>query len=328
MKLSNFFKGKKYPIEGNEEPLLTSESKTFNRNLFMKFLFLTAFAFIIFGFTSSTAIKFSFKGKVSYILDADVIVLTDEKDMDVLIRLQGIDCPDSGQAYFVNAKEMVESYLKNQKVTVNCDSSDLYGRTFGEIILADGRNLNRELLRFGYAWHYKKYSKDAALAELEQSARNAKLGIWKYNDPVPPWVFRRDDTVKVNQFYGTFLEMPTDLPKDSKTTMVGSAKDIGASNNANTTNTNKTKSEGPLGVGNPVPVKRPRVYLTMEKQSGPAIDSQSDTRMVFICNARNSHCYHRIRYCTGAGDCNDKLESVSHSDAVNRYHRNGCVKCW
>lgn len=272
------------------------------------------------GFSSEATNKFSFKGKVAYILDADILVLTDEKDMDVLIRLKGVDCPDSGQAFFINAKEMVESYLKNQTVTVNCDSSDFYGRTFGEIILSDGRNLNRELLRFGYAWHYKRYSKDASLGELEQSARNAKLGIWKYNDPVPPWVFRRDDTVKVDKFYGTFLEMPSDLPKESKATLVGSAKDIGA--------TPQPAVKERIGVADPNPPKKARVYLTTEKQHGPPLDSQSSTRIVYICSARNSHSYHRVKHCTGVGDCTTKLEEVSHLDAVQRYHRNGCTSCW
>jgi endonuclease YncB( thermonuclease family) len=40
-------------------------------------------------------------------------------------------------------------------VTVRVRDVDRYKRTVAEIILPDGRNLNRELVRAGLAWWYK-----------------------------------------------------------------------------------------------------------------------------------------------------------------------------
>ena len=273
-----------------------------------------------------TADKFTFIGKVSFVLDADILVLTDEKDLDVLIRLKGIDCPDSGQAFYNNAKDFVEDLLENKKATVHCDSSDYYGRTFGELILPDGRNVNKELLRFGLAWHYVRYSSDPEYAALEKSAREARLGLWKYNDPVPPWVFRRDDTLKTDIYMGTFLEMPNDLPKENKVQVVGSAKDV-SGNSTNTSGTT-TGTAGTSGTTTTAPANKPRVYISTERTAGPELNGGSKDMIVYICNSRSSHTYHRIRHCTAVSQCEDKLTAVSHYDAVRRYYRNGCRSCW
>ena len=68
---------------------------------------------------------------------------------------------------------------------------DRFGRTVGEVTLLDGRILNRELLSAGLAWWYRKYSKDQSLADLEQKAREKKIGLWQDENPIPPWEFRR-----------------------------------------------------------------------------------------------------------------------------------------
>jgi endonuclease YncB( thermonuclease family) len=298
----------------------------------MRKLFLALMAAVFLLMTSEVALqksaKFSFVGKVSYVLDADILVLTDDKNLDVLVRLKGIDCPDSGQAYYNNAKDFVEDLLGNKKVTVHCDSSDYFGRTFGEIVLADGRNLNKELLRFGLAWHYVRYSKDAEYAALEKSAREARLGLWKYNDPVPPWVFRRDDTLKTDMYVGTFLEMPTDLPKETVVKEAGSARnmDVPKSNEGTPLPTaNPAYNSGKLGAKTPA---RQRIYITTEKTFGPDVNDLSKYQNVWLCNSRHSHTYHRVRHCTAVADCEDELIEVTHWDAVKRYHRNGCRSCY
>ena len=67
----------------------------------------------------------------------------------------------------------------------------LYGCTVAEVILADGRSLNHELVRQGFAWWYRRYApRDLALADLEAEARTAKGGIWSQSRPVPPWEWR------------------------------------------------------------------------------------------------------------------------------------------
>ena len=57
-------------------------------------------------------------------------------------------------------------------------------------VLPDGRVLNLELVAAGMAWHYVRYSDDAALAKAERQARTARVGVWSEPDPVAPWRYR------------------------------------------------------------------------------------------------------------------------------------------
>jgi endonuclease YncB( thermonuclease family) len=76
-------------------------------------------------------------------------------------------------------------------VTIKVETIDQYGRTVGEVILPDGRNLNHELVSAGFAWWYREYSKDEILGRLEAEATAAKRGLWADPHPIPPWEFRK-----------------------------------------------------------------------------------------------------------------------------------------
>ncbi len=59
-------------------------------------------------------------------------------------------------------------------------------------MLPDGRSLNRELVRAGFAWWYRRYAPaDERLEQLERDARGAKRGLWADPHAVPPWEWRR-----------------------------------------------------------------------------------------------------------------------------------------
>lgn len=68
--------------------------------------------------------------------------------------------------------------------------TDRYGRTVA-FVFSNGVDLNKELLKAGLVWHYKKYSRDVEFAKLENKARASKIGLWSEPDPVPPWKFRK-----------------------------------------------------------------------------------------------------------------------------------------
>ena len=132
----------------------------------------------------------TYTGKVVRVLDGDTIeVLVEQKP--IRIRLAEIDCPEKNQPYGQAAKKYVLKIAAHEIVTVHSKAKDRYGRTIGEVILPNGDSVNRLLIRDGYAWHYKKYSKDESLAELENQARKNKVGLWQDNNPVPPWSWRR-----------------------------------------------------------------------------------------------------------------------------------------
>jgi endonuclease YncB( thermonuclease family) len=106
------------------------------------------------------------------------------------IRLWGIDSPESKQAF--GTQQFTGDLAFGKVVTVRVRDVDRYKRTVAEIILPDGRNLNRELVRAGLAWWYQRYARhDAVLAELEVEARAPQRGLWADKNPIPPWKFRR-----------------------------------------------------------------------------------------------------------------------------------------
>jgi micrococcal nuclease len=52
---------------------------------------------------------------------------------------------------------------------------DRYNGLLAEIILANGINVNKTLVKNGLAWHFKNYSKDLDYANLEIAAKQKKL---------------------------------------------------------------------------------------------------------------------------------------------------------
>lgn len=129
-------------------------------------------------------------GKVIKVLDGDTIdILYNNKPER--IRFNGIDAPEKGMPHGQKAKQFVLDLAANKIVSVNVTDTDRYGRSIGDIILSDGRNLNREVVRAGYAWHYVKYSDDASLGKLEAEARKAKRGLWQDKNPMAPWEWRK-----------------------------------------------------------------------------------------------------------------------------------------
>jgi len=69
--------------------------------------------------------------------------------------------------------------------------TDRYGRTVAKVYL-DGRDINREMVREGHAWVYRKYVRDPTLLEDEQKARDAERGLWALPEAqrVPSWEWR------------------------------------------------------------------------------------------------------------------------------------------
>ena len=107
------------------------------------------------------------------------------------IRLNGIDCPEKAQPFGTKAKQFTAAMVFGKDVTVQVKDADKYGRTVADVILSDGRNLNRELVAAGLAWWYRKYSKDVSLGQLEAEAKASQRGLWADPDPMPPWCYRK-----------------------------------------------------------------------------------------------------------------------------------------
>jgi endonuclease YncB( thermonuclease family) len=135
---------------------------------------------------------------------ARVVAITDGNTLravhegrEITVRLRWIDSPEIGQRYSSQAKQALGEMVAGQVVTVRDFGSDAHGRRLADVVLPDGRNVNRELVRLGWAWWFRKYSRDVTLGTLEADARAAKRGLWADAHPVPPWEWRASQSEHV-----------------------------------------------------------------------------------------------------------------------------------
>lgn len=106
----------------------------------------------------------TYTGKCVSITDGDTISVM-HSGKAVKIRLEGIDCPEMSQDFGTRAKQFTSGLVFSKDVEVREYYPDRYGRMVARILVA-GKDVSLELVRAGLAWHYKKYSKDPVLADV------------------------------------------------------------------------------------------------------------------------------------------------------------------
>lgn len=136
---------------------------------------------------SSSAVDKRIPGKVIGIIDGDTYDLLVAGNKTIRVRMEGIDAPERGMPYYKVAKNFLGSLCFEKNVILQVTGIDNHGRYLGFTFLDDGRELSHEMIRAGLAWHFKKYSSDKILANLESEARIAKRGLWKDKNPMSPW---------------------------------------------------------------------------------------------------------------------------------------------
>ena len=115
---------------------------------------LISFAFLILTFSAFPA--YSFTGEVVEVMDGNTIELMHRGKAE-RIRLQGIDSPETSQAFATQAKQATSALFFVKTVTFELHGHDKYKRAVGTVVLADGTNLNRELVTQGWCWWYREY---------------------------------------------------------------------------------------------------------------------------------------------------------------------------
>ena len=135
-------------------------------------------------------IKFSETGKAVKIVDGDTFDFLGKNNRLSRVRLYGIDSPERRQDYYQAAKNALAGFILHQHVTLQTTGRDRNGRLIA-IAYCRGENINLAMIRGGYAWHFKKYSRDAGWAAAEEKARKLGKGLWRGAHPIAPWDFRQ-----------------------------------------------------------------------------------------------------------------------------------------
>jgi endonuclease YncB( thermonuclease family) len=158
----------------------------------MIYKYLFNFILLLCLLTPSIPLHAAITGKVVSISDGDTITILDSTRTQHKIRLWGIDCPESGQDFGKKAKQFTSSMVFGKTVSVITEDTDKYGRTVG-IVKIDGKTLNEELIKAGFAWVYVQYCNKPVCDQwkrYEEAARRGKAGLWAQSNAIPPWEFR------------------------------------------------------------------------------------------------------------------------------------------
>lgn len=148
----------------------------------MRLVFALIFTVVSWGAQACT-------GRVVGVTDGDTIKVLCGRT-EVKVRLAQIDTPERGQAFGSRAKEALSDLIYGRDVRLDIETRDRYGRSVATV-WRGALDVNREMVRKGYAWAYLKYLNDESLIKDEAEARRARLGLWVDTSPVPPWEFRR-----------------------------------------------------------------------------------------------------------------------------------------
>jgi len=125
------------------------------------------------------------------ITDGDTIKINGEK-----IRFSGIDTPELKQNCIkegesnpcgITAKQILIDKIGNNKVICISEGKDQYKRTLAECYVND-ESLSSYLVRSGYAFAYRRYSKKFIIDE--NYAKFNKLGMWSMEFDYP-WDWRK-----------------------------------------------------------------------------------------------------------------------------------------
>jgi micrococcal nuclease len=178
-------KGKRNITEDRSRRIKTGQ---ISRGKTLKLICSILFLFLLFV---SPLFAEEFTSKVVGVSDGDTIRVMYQGRAE-RVRLYGIDCPEKGQAFGNRAKQFTSEMVFGKEVLVKTHGCDRYGRILADVFIPDGRSLNQELVRAGYAWWFRRYSKDIVLAQLEEEAMAAKRGLWADPHAMPPWEWRKN----------------------------------------------------------------------------------------------------------------------------------------
>ena len=157
---------------------------------------LLIFFFLTYKDVSSNETK-TISGK-AIVTDGDTIKINGNK-----IRFSGVDAPES---FFRGKKQkctfekveiycgywskiiLIEKIASNEVSCVIEKKPDQYKRILAECFIND-ESLSKYLVRSGYAFAYRKYSKK--FIDDEEYAKDNMLGLWQTKFEYP-WVFRKN----------------------------------------------------------------------------------------------------------------------------------------
>ncbi len=129
--------------------------------------------------------------EVTAVSDGDTFTGITEDKEEVRFRIQGIDAPELSQAFSRKSKNHLATLIHGKRVCIKVQKErDGFGRPVVYAFTPDNLDVGAEMIKAGMAWHFKKYDDSDYYAKLEEEAREGKVGLWRDQHPVAPWIYR------------------------------------------------------------------------------------------------------------------------------------------
>lgn len=134
---------------------------------------------------------------VTRVVDGDTVWLQASTEVDgkkpkpFKLRLQGIDAPESCQAWGTQATAALTARVLHQRVQVQTRRKDDYDRLLGNIRL-QGEDISAWMVSQGHAWSYRYRRSNGPYADQELLAKTAKRGLFADAAAQEPRWFRKE----------------------------------------------------------------------------------------------------------------------------------------
>ena len=141
-------------------------------------------------FTSSESIV----GKVTSVYDGNTVEVLTNDNVLYRVVLADIDCPELQQPYGKEARDFLTRWLLDEEVLVKIQGKDRSQNYVGIVLLTEGEDVRIALLEEGLAWTSER-SPSAEFELIRQKAAARRKGLWREHTAVPPWTFRREQSM-------------------------------------------------------------------------------------------------------------------------------------
>jgi endonuclease YncB( thermonuclease family) len=122
----------------------------------------------------------------------------------VRVRVAGIDAPERGQPFGQKAKQAMSDLAYRQQVKLDCRKRDRFGRLVCDVHVKAGPqaggyevDAGLRLVEQGMAWWYRAFAREQTAGQrrqyeaAEDRARKAQAGLWRDQQPIAPWQWRK-----------------------------------------------------------------------------------------------------------------------------------------
>ena len=144
----------------------------------------------------------SLYGKVIEVNSGDVITVFN-LNRSVRVKLVGVDAPEMQQAFGDAARKHLSDLVYDKSVLVQYSGIGADRSVTGRVLL-DTVDIGAQMIRDGAAWfdpnNLSSLSETdrAVYQQSEQAARSERRGLWQAENPMAPWEFVRNETLKRN----------------------------------------------------------------------------------------------------------------------------------